>query len=223
VILPTVSVVGLSSGQERSVDISAQFVDNPLRTPAPASAIPHLKEPRMTELSIRSANIDDAQMIADFHVKVWRHTYKDLAPAEAYAVLNEQYRGKKWKEKLSSNDSSQIVLIAEIDRRMVGIGAAGGSSEPIFDGRGEIKFLYVDPDNKRRGVGRALLAQLAIHLREMHYQGAALSVVRGNESAIAFYEALNGRPAGEYIDSGPVWRSQNIVFVWDDVTTLSSH
>ncbi|MFM0094219.1 GNAT family N-acetyltransferase [Paraburkholderia nemoris] len=176
----------------------------------------------MTGISIRSANIDDAQMIADFHVKVWRHTYRDLAPAEAYAVLNEQHRGKQWKEKLSSNDSSQVVLIAEIDNRTVGIGAAGGSSESIFDGRGEIKFLYVDPDFKRRGIGRELLVQLAIHLRKMNYQGAALSVVKGNESAIAFYEALNGRPAGEYIDPGPVWRSQNIVFVWDDVASLIS-
>jgi ribosomal protein S18 acetylase RimI-like enzyme len=177
----------------------------------------------MTKLSIRSASIDDAQTIADFHVKVWLHTYKDLAPAEAYAILNEEYRGKKWKEKLSSNDRGQIVLIAEIDRRMVGIGAAGGSSEPIFGGRGEIKFLYIDSDFKRRGIGRALLAQFANHLRKMHYPGAALSVVRGNESAIAFYEALNGRLAGEYIDSGPVWRSRNIVFVWDDVASLSAH
>lgn len=176
----------------------------------------------MTGMSIRSANIEDAQMIADFHVKVWRHTYHDLAPADAYATLDEQYRGRKWKEKLSSNDSSQIVLVAEIDNRTVGIGAAGSPSESIFDGRGEIKFLYVDPDFKRRGIGRELLAQLAIHLRRMHYHGAALSVVKGNESAIAFYEALNGRPAGEYIDPGPVWRSRNIVFAWDDLTRLIS-
>jgi ribosomal protein S18 acetylase RimI-like enzyme len=174
----------------------------------------------MTEISIRSANIDDAQTIADLHVKVWRHTYQDLAPAEARAVLNEQHRGKMWREKLSSNDSSQIVLIAEIDNRMIAIGAAGGSSESIFDGRGEIKFLYVDPEFKRRGIGRALLAQLAIHLRKMHYQGAALSVVKGNETAIAFYEALDGRPAGEFTDPGPIWRSRNIVFVWDDVASL---
>ncbi|SOE99594.1 Ribosomal protein S18 acetylase RimI [Burkholderia sp. OK233] len=176
----------------------------------------------MTGISIRTANIDDAQMIADFHVKVWRHTYQDLAPAEAYAVLNEQFRGKQWKEKLSSNDGSQVVLIAEIDSRTVGIGAAGGPSESIFDGRGEIKFLYVDPGFKRLGIGRELLAQLAIHLRKMHYQGVALSVVRGNEPAIAFYQALNGRAAGEYIDPGPVWRSQNIVFAWDDVASLIS-
>ncbi|MFM0073671.1 GNAT family N-acetyltransferase [Paraburkholderia sediminicola] len=160
--------------------------------------------------------------LADFHVKVWRHTYQDFAPAEAYTVLNEQYRGKQWKKKLSANDSSQVVLIAEIDSRTVGSGAAGGPSESIFDGRGEIKFLYVDPDFKRRGIGRELLAHLAIHLRRMRYQGAALSVVKGNEAAIAFYEALNGRPAGEYIDPGPVWRSQNIVFAWDDVASLIS-
>ncbi|CAE6821702.1 MULTISPECIES: GNAT family N-acetyltransferase [Paraburkholderia] len=174
----------------------------------------------MTGIFIRTANIDDAQMIADFHVKVWRQTYQELAPAEAYAVLDEQYRGKQWKEKLSANDSSQVVLIAEIDGRTVGIGAAGRPSESIFDGRGEIKFLYVDPDFKRRGIGRELLAQLATHLRKMHYQGAALSVVKGNESAIAFYETLNGRPAGEYIDPGPMWRSENIVFAWDDVASL---
>ncbi|SIO51485.1 GNAT family N-acetyltransferase [Paraburkholderia phenazinium] len=174
----------------------------------------------MTGISIRSANIDDAQKIADFHVRVWRHTYQDLAPAEAFAVLNEKYRGEKWKEKLSSNDASQIVLIAEIGRRMVGIGAAGGPSESIFGDRGEIKFLYVDPDFKRRGIGRQLLARLASHLREMNYQGAALSVVKGNDLAIAFYEALNGRQAGEYIDPGPVWRSKNVVFAWDDVASL---
>ncbi|MGU7768802.1 N-acetyltransferase family protein [Burkholderia sp. MR1-5-21] len=176
----------------------------------------------MTGIFIRSANIGDAQRIADFHVKVWRHTYHDLAPKEAYAILDEQYRGKKWKEKLASNDSSQIVLIAEIDGRMVGIGSAGRPSESIFDERGEIKFLYVDPDFKRRGIGRALLEKLAMHLRGVHYQGAALSVVKGNEPAIAFYESLNGRQAGEYIDPGPIWRSRNIVFVWDDVASLIS-
>ncbi|WP_321786208.1 GNAT family N-acetyltransferase [Burkholderia pyrrocinia] len=178
------------------------------------------REPPMTGISIRSANIDDAQAIADFHVKVWRHTYRDLAPAHAHVVLDEDYRGKRWREKLASNDSSQLVLVAQTDDRIVGIGAAGAPSEPTFEGRGEIKFLYVDPEYKRRGIGRTLLAQLATHLSGLRYRGAALSVVKGNASAIAFYEALNARVAGETIDAGPIWRSHNIVMVWDDLADL---
>ncbi|RQR26283.1 GNAT family N-acetyltransferase [Burkholderia sp. Bp9142] len=174
----------------------------------------------MSGIAIRSANVDDAQAIADFHVKVWRHTYRALAPAQAHAVLDEHYRGRKWREKLASRDGDQRVLVAETDGRIVGIGAAGAPSEPIFGDRGEIKFLYVDPAFKRRGIGRALLAQLATHLNHMRYRGAALSVVKGNDAAIAFYASLNGRLAGEYVDAGPVWRSHNIVMVWDDLASL---
>ncbi len=174
----------------------------------------------MSGIAIRSASLDDAQTIADFHVKVWRHTYRDLAPARAHAVLDEHYRGRKWRDKLASNDRDQLVLVAETDGTIVGIGAAGAPSEPIFGGRGEIKFLYVDPGFKRRGIGRALLAQLATHLQKMGYRGAALSVVTGNDAAIAFYTSLDGRLAGEFVDPGPIWRSHNIVMVWDDLASL---
>jgi ribosomal protein S18 acetylase RimI-like enzyme len=174
----------------------------------------------MSELSIRSANLDDAQAIADFHVKVWRHTYRDLAPAESYAVLDETYRGKSWTRKLASPEPGQLVLIAEIAGKIVGIGAAGAASDPIFAGRGEIKFLYIDPDFQRRGIGRALLTRLATHLQDLQFPGAGLSVVKGNDQALAFYTALHGRLAGEFIDPGPMWRSENLVLVWDDLGSL---
>ncbi|WP_226253839.1 GNAT family N-acetyltransferase [Burkholderia seminalis] len=176
----------------------------------------------MTGISIRTAHIDDAQAIADFHVKVWRHTYRDLAPEQAHAILDEHYRGKTWREKLMSNDGRQRVLVAHAGGRIVGIGMAGAPSEPVFGGRGEIKFLYVDPEFKRRGIGRQLLARLATHLSRLHYPGAALSVVKGNDAALAFYAALDGRLAGEYVDAGPVWRSHNVVIVWDDLARLAS-
>ncbi|WP_260439195.1 GNAT family N-acetyltransferase [Burkholderia sp. Bp9099] len=180
------------------------------------------RESSMSVISVRTAHLDDAQAIADFHVKVWRHTYRDLAPAQAHAVLDERHRGRTWREKLASNERDQLVLVAETDGTIVGIGAAGAPSEPIFGGRGEIKFLYVDPGFKRRGIGRTLLARLATHLQTMRYRGAALSVVKGNDAAIAFYASLNGRLAGEYVDAGPIWRSRNIVMVWDDFASLVS-
>ncbi|WP_312164905.1 hypothetical protein [Phenylobacterium sp.] len=39
-------------------------------------------------------------------------------------------------------------------------------------------------------------------------------------AAIAFYEALGGRRAGRFTDPGPLWRSDNIVFVWDELADL---
>ena len=177
---------------------------------------------RQLNISFRPADIGDAQAIADCHVKVWKHTYKELAPAEVHATLDERHRGEKWREKLGSdNDPDQLVLIAMCSDRIVGIGAAGRPSERIFSERGEIKYLYVDPDFKRRGIRRELLARLARHLKMRKYEAAALSVVKGNQSAIAFYEALEGRYLGDFIDPGPVWRSHNLVYVWDDITKLT--
>jgi ribosomal protein S18 acetylase RimI-like enzyme len=174
----------------------------------------------MNEIAIRSAGLDDVQAVAEFHVRSWRHTYRNLAPPHAYATLDVPCRRKMWTDKLSANDGTLIVLVAELAGRMVGMGAAGGSSKPEYGGRGAIRSLYVDPDFKRRGIGRALLSRLAIHLTSTNYRGAALSVVRDNAPAIAFYEALNGRQVGEYVDPGPVWQSHNLVFAWDDLTSL---
>lgn len=174
----------------------------------------------MDNIAVRLATFDDAPSIADFHVKVWRHTYGDLAPPDVHAALDETRRRRTWGEKLSSTNPDEIVLVAETQGRTVAIGAAGPPSAPLFGGRGEIKYLYVDPDMKRRGLGRRLLSRLAAHLRERGFRGAGVGVVHGNEPAIAFYSALDGERIGEYTDPGPIWRSRNIVFVWDDSSVL---
>ncbi|VWC11269.1 acetyltransferase GCN5 [Burkholderia aenigmatica] len=174
----------------------------------------------MNEIAIRSTGLDDVQAVAEFHVRSWRHTYRNLAPPHAYAILDVPYRRKMWTRKLSADDRTLIVLVAETAGRIVGMGAAGGSSKPEYGGRGAIRSLYVDSDFKRRGIGRLLLSRLAIHLTNAKYRGAALSVVRENAPAIAFYRSLNGRQIGEYVDSGPVWQSHNLVFAWDDLASL---
>ena len=97
---------------------------------------------------------------------------------------------------------------------------AGTPSQAIFDGRSEIKHLYVDPQHKRRGIGRALLETMAARLVEQGRRSAAIGVVAGNGPAIAFYEAQGGRQAGSYTDPGPLWRSHNLVYAWDDLEAL---
>ena len=61
---------------------------------------------------------------------------------------------------------------------------------------------------------------MAVQVGAWVYVGEALGVVVGNKPAMAFYEALGGRVAGTYIDPGPLWRSDNLIFVWDEVSDL---
>ncbi|MGE6785850.1 N-acetyltransferase family protein [Ensifer adhaerens] len=170
----------------------------------------------MEKVTIRQATPADADAIAQFHVRVWRQTYRDLAPPEVYAALDENRRRSTWREKLTAEDPDQIVFLVELGERPVAIGAAGAPSAAIFGDLGEIRNLYVDPDVKRQGLGRLLLSRLALHLRERGFPGVGVGVVDGNEAAIAFYDALGGQRAGEYMDAGPIWRSRNIVFVWEN-------
>ena len=114
----------------------------------------------------------------------------------------------------------QAVVVAEQDGRLAGVGMAAAPSQPEFGARGEICSLYLDPGFQRRGLGRRLMLALAEQVGAWGYRGAALGVVVGNEPAIAYYETLGGRVAGKYIDPGPLWRSDNLIFVWDEVSDL---
>jgi ribosomal protein S18 acetylase RimI-like enzyme len=174
----------------------------------------------MSRITLEAATSRDAEAIARLHVAVWRLTYRDLAPADAFRILDETHRLARWRAILSAPGLHQAVLLAKQGDRLVGIGSAGAPSELGFDADGEIKSLYVDPAAQGRGLGRRLMASLAQHLARCRYRGVALGVVAGNEPAIAFYRALGGEIAGHYRDPGPVWRSDNILFRWRELSRL---
>jgi ribosomal protein S18 acetylase RimI-like enzyme len=174
----------------------------------------------MVLTTFRSANLGDARAIAKLHVTAWRHAYQALAPADAYAALDEHRRFTTWHDRLVAPCKHQLVLLAERNGVLAGFGVAGAPSHKVFGERGEIKFLYLGPTCKRQGIGSGLLAELARHLMDHRYCGAALGVVEGNEPAIAFYKALGARRIGSFTDPGPLWRSHNLVFAWDDLTPL---
>lgn len=172
-------------------------------------------EPVAGGFELRSALPADAPAIARLHVAVWRETYRNLAPAIAYEALDETLRRRRWNEILAATKPRQSALVAECAGGLAGFGLAGPAEDPAFGGRSEVKFLYVDLCFQRRGIGRAMLARLAQDMMAAGFPGIALGVVAGNDRAIAFYEGLGGRQVGNYIDPGPLWRSENLIYAWD--------
>ena len=174
----------------------------------------------MTDMHLRPAILADAPAIARLHLASWRQAYRDLAPREAFEAMDEALRVRRWTATLTEPSAQRAVIVAELDGRLAGVGMAAAPSQPGIGARGEICSLYLDPAFQRLGLGRRLMSALAEQIASWGYRGAALGVVVGNEPAIAFYESLGGRGAGKYIDPGPLWRSDNLIFVWDEVSDL---
>jgi mycothiol synthase len=104
------------------------------------------------------------------YVAVWNA----ITPAEPVTV--EQQR-----ERLAG-DPQRLYLVAERGGQVRGCGFAGPSNSP---GRGFLSPRVL-PDSRRRGVGRALLAELVGHLRSLGFVFASSHVDGTDEASLAF-------------------------------------
>jgi ribosomal protein S18 acetylase RimI-like enzyme len=144
-----------------------------------------------------------------------------LATPAAIAALTASHRLKQWRAALAADDPQAATLVAETAGNIVGFVRAAPPQEPLFEGRCEVKYLYVGQDQARRGIGRLLLTLIAQHLQGQGHRALALGVVVGNAPVIKFYEALGGRVIGRYTDPGPLWRSDNLLYAWDELAVLT--
>ena len=90
-----------------------------------------------------------------------------------------------------------LFFVARIAGRAVGCGAL-----VLEDGWGEIKRMYVDPGERRRGIGRAVLAAIEDAARS---RGCALlQLEMGNlqPEALALYRSCGYRLCGPFADYG---------------------
>ena len=51
---------------------------------------------------VRLAEISDLDSIVRFHVRIWRETYRDLAPEDAILKLDHDYRRPFWQKHLTA-------------------------------------------------------------------------------------------------------------------------
>lgn len=165
-------------------------------------------------LTLRLAAAADAEAVAAFHDRLWRSTYSGLATAEAVAALDLGRRRAQWSARLADHALPSAVLLAEAGGGLAGICAVSRTGLDRFAGALEVDHLYVDPDFRGTGTGRMLLEWALAHAALHGFRETVLAAVQQNRPAIAFYGACGGESAGEQLDKGPLWRSQNVLFRW---------
>lgn len=94
------------------------------------------------------------------------------------------------------DDPAQLHLVAERDARLVGMGVARITvpSSMSDERAAEVSNVYVLPDARGLGVGRALVTGLARWARERGARRLVLKTYSQNEDALRFWEAVGFRP-----------------------------
>ncbi|MCH9681237.1 MAG: GNAT family N-acetyltransferase [Deltaproteobacteria bacterium] len=144
---------------------------------------------------IRAATIDDAQAIAELHVRSWQSAYRDHFPAAYLAALSVADRAKMWTAITAKQPPRVGVSIAS--ESIVGfVSTSASRDDDAAAGVGEINAMYVEPSRWRTGIGAGLMQWALEQSASRGWSALTLWVLRDNASACAFYEAWGWRPDG---------------------------
>lgn len=139
---------------------------------------------------VRFATVDDAEELAEVHVRSWQVAYAGIFPDGFLANLDRERRASWWSQFIANGAR---VFVSDSDR-VVGFCWADRSDD---EGWGEIYSIYVHPHHWGEGHGYQLLRAGENRLAEEGHERALLWVLEANVRGRRFYERQGwtvGRP-----------------------------
>ena len=170
---------------------------------------------------IRPATPKDAEGIAALHVNSWRETYRGLLPDPLLDGLSIGVRSSQW-YKLLVTPKGPLVFIDETDGELTGFIAGAARREQLLTQDAEISALYVARKAQRHGIGTALMRRLATSLRERHMASLCVWVLRENQGARKFYQAMGGREVGERQENLGGHDFVELAYGWDNIDEVAA-
>jgi GNAT superfamily N-acetyltransferase len=166
----------------------------------------------VTARTVRAARPDDAEAIADAHVRGWLTTYRGLVPDEILDGLSVERRAAHWRDTISAETAAQATdgagegdagtagrtWVIEEAGQVRGFAATGAIRDQP-DGlstAGEVFAIYLMPEARGHGLGRALFAHVVDDLRDRGFDPVVVWVFEANTGARRFYEAAGFEPDG---------------------------
>ena len=143
-----------------------------------------------TKIFIRSATENDVPVIFAL--------IKELAEFEKLADQIKTSEGEL-RNTLFGKDRFVEILLAEFEQKVVGQ-ALFFKNFSTFLGKPGIYLedLYVKPDMRGKGIGKALLDKIISIAKERNYGRVEWSVLDWNEPAIDFYKKIGAKPLDDW-------------------------
>jgi GNAT superfamily N-acetyltransferase len=132
-------------------------------------------------VSIRPAAIEDAPALALLVAALRAHQKDPIGHLNEAAIRRDGF----------GEEREFDILLAERDRRPIGYALFTQSYEPAFAARGlYLADLYVRPEARRSGAGRALVQAVAAEARRRERSFVWWTSLPANAEAHAFYAAV---------------------------------
>ncbi|HEY2506453.1 MAG TPA: GNAT family N-acetyltransferase [Streptosporangiaceae bacterium] len=151
-------------------------------------------------MDIRRATLQDAERIAEIHVRSWQGGYRGLLPQEYLDGLDPAQRLPFRMRSLEAADWSRggCLVVARPGGQLAGFADLGATRDQDDDPArvGEVFAIYLAPDAWGQGLGRALMTAALGHLAGAGYREATLWVLDTNQRARRFYRAAGFAPDG---------------------------
>jgi GNAT superfamily N-acetyltransferase len=172
-------------------------------------------------MRFRTATRADATAVATLHADSWRAHYRG-AYRDAYLdgdVVADRLR--VWEERLAAPAANQLVMLAEDDDgALLGFACAYGAHDATWGSL--LDNIHVRPEHQGRGVGAALLAEVAAWCGAHHGGcGLYLWVLVQNHRAQRFYARLGASDRGGELSEPPGGgQIHGRRYAWDAVPAL---
>ncbi len=127
---------------------------------------------------LRSARVEDAEWIADYHHRCWLNSFAQLVDPAVMDGLAP--RAERWTAMLSGEDGFSTAVATDANGRPLAHAAVRGN---------ELVQLFVDPEAHGRGLGRLLLQWAEEQIRGAGHVEAELHTIVGNTPALGLYQA----------------------------------
>jgi len=145
----------------------------------------------MSLIEIRQATAEDAALILRFIIEL--AIYEE---AEIEVIATES----DIKHSLFGSDSTTSAIICNIDNKPVGYAVYFFNYSTWLGKHGlYLEDLYVSPEHRGTGAGKALLKHLAKIAVSKNCGRFEWSVLDWNEPAIQFYQSIGAKPQDEWV------------------------
>lgn len=174
-------------------------------------------------MNIRAAHVADVAAIARVHVASWRATYSGIVP-DAYLTprLSLERRVQQWQAILDNPNRAETVFVATDDLgQIVGFASCGPSRSPDPIYPDELYAIYLQPETQRQGIGRALVAAVAMQLLQQGSTAMMLWALIANSNGCDFYEHLGGQVIGYRDDDLDGAIIPHVAYGWADIRSLA--